>query len=456
MRTGARQPRSQPRNHPRRPSGPAPDQPRRLAYDVLHQVGAADAYANIELQRVLVGAAQRDAAFTTELVNGVLRNRRAIDAVLARCVDRPLAKLDPRVLDVLRLGAYQWVFLGTAEHACVSTSVDLVCDIVGPAPKSLVNAVLRRVVARDGGDWLASLSDPGERWSHPQWIIDACADALGAGRAAELPELLEIDNEPPDVTLVARPGLCEVEELLAAGGIPGRWGRLAVSAPPGKVNKIEAIREGRAGVQDEGSQLVAQAFAAAPINGSDRRWVDLCSGPGGKAALLAALGAQRGASVLAVDRHLHKSKLVRANLKATAGNAWAVVADGRAVPTRNADRALVDAPCTGLGVLRRRPEIRWRRLPGDVGQLARLQVELLRSAIAATRPGGVIGYATCSPHIAETDLVVGAVMRDGSVEWIDAAGLLPGIPDLGPGPAVRLWPHLHGTDGMYLALLRRV
>ena len=139
-----------------------------------------------------------------------------------------------------------------------------------------------------------------------------------------------------------------------------------------------------------------------------------------------------------------------------AGNAWAVVADGRSAPTRGADRVLVDAPCTGLGVLRRRPEIRWRRQPGDVGQLARLQVELLRSAIEATRPGGVIGYATCSPHIAETDLVVASAMRDGGTEWIDSRELLPGIPDLGPGPAARLWPHLHGTDGMYLALLRRV
>lgn len=453
MRPGTRPSRNESRP-PARPR-PAPDQPRRLAYDVLHQVGAADAFANIELQRVLVGQAQRDAAFITELVNGVLRNRRAIDAVLQRCVDRPLVKLDPRVLDVLRLGAYQWLFLHTAEHACVSTSVDLVADIAGPAPRSLVNAVLRRVVARDGAHWLGELNDPGERWSQPQWIIDAFTDALGPSRTAELSALLEINNEPPAVTLVARPGLCEVEELLDAGGTVSRWDGLAVTAPAGKVNAIRAVREGRAGVQDEGSQLVAQAFAAASISGPDRHWVDLCAGPGGKSALLAAIGAQRGASVLAVDRHLHKAKLVRANLKATAGNAWAVVADGRAVPTREADRVLVDAPCTGLGVLRRRPEIRWRRRPADVGELSRLQTELLRSAVSMTRSGGVVGYVTCSPHIAETDLVVAAVMRDGDAEWIDARELLPDVPDLGPGPSVRLWPQLHGTDGMYLALLRR-
>lgn len=456
MKPGTRQP----RNESRRPSrpGPVPDQPRRLAYDVLHEVGAADAYANLELQRVLAGQTQRDAAFITELVNGVLRNRRALDAVLQRCVDRALAKLDPRVLDVLRLGAYQWLFLHTAQHACVSTSVELVADIAGPAPKSLVNAVLRRVVARSGEGWLSELAakgDLGERWSHPQWIIDAFTDALGPDRTDELSALLEINNEPPLVTLVARPGLCEVDELLAAGGTVGRWGGVAVTAPAGKVNAIKAVRDGRAGVQDEGSQLVTQAFTAAPISGRDERWVDLCAGPGGKSALLAAIGAQRGVDVLAVDRHLHKAKLVRANLKATAGNAWAVVGDGRAAPTRDADRVLVDAPCTGLGVLRRRPEIRWRRRPADVGDLARLQTELLRSAISVTRSGGVIGYATCSPHIAETDLVVAAVVRDGDVEQFDAREFLPGVPDVGPGPAMRLWPHLHGTDGMYLALLRR-
>lgn len=424
---------------------------------MLHEVGASGAYANLELARALGAASlsDRDAAFVTELVNGVLRNRGLLDQIVSSCLDRDLDRLDPRLVDVLRLGAYQWVFPGVASHATVSTSVDLAVDVVGRSPGGLVNAVLRRVVGRSADNWLADAPDLATRWSHPPWIVSALADALGPARRGELPALLEADNAEPPVTLVARPGLCDVDELLAAGAVPGKWSARAARMERGSPGRIPAVREGRAGVQDEGSQLVALAFALERIVGPDRLWVDACAGPGGKAALLAALGAERGIRLIAVDRREHRAKLVRRALSRLTGNAWSVVGDGLALPVRAADRVIVDAPCSGLGVLRRRPDLRWRRTPGDVGRLSQLQARLLAGAIDCVRPGGLVAYVTCSPHIAETDLVIDPLGRDPRVELIDARPHFAEIPQLGPGPAVRLWPHLHDTDGMYLALMRR-
>jgi 16S rRNA (cytosine967-C5)-methyltransferase len=222
---------------------------------------------------------------------------------------------------------------------------------------------------------------------------------------------------------------------------------------------LPAVRDGRAGVQDEGSQLVALALAAAEVGGTagtGERWLDVCSGPGGKAALLGAVARQRGAALLAGELAPHRARLVRA---AAGDDASVVVVDGRtpAWVDDTFDRVLLDAPCTGLGALRRRPEVRWRRQPSDVAPLAALQGELLRRAVDAARPGGVVAYVTCSPHLAETRAVVGDLLRRRSdVVREDARPLLPGVPALGPGPDVQLWPHQHGTDAMYLALLRRV
>jgi 16S rRNA (cytosine967-C5)-methyltransferase len=209
---------------------------------------------------------------------------------------------------------------------------------------------------------------------------------------------------------------------------------------------------------------VALALTRAPLDGPDgRRWLDLCAGPGGKAALLGGLLAVEGGTLDAVEPAEHRADLVR---RAVAGLPVAVhVADGRTAPLPDAafDRVLVDAPCTGLGALRRRPEARWRRRPEDVAGLARLQRELLAAALRHVRPGGVVAYVTCSPHLAETVGVLAAVTRrrgagDGAavaVERLDARPHLAEVPDLGPGPTVQLWPHRHGTDAMFLALLRR-
>ena len=453
---------------PRR-AKPRPDLPRRVAFDLLRAVAERDAYANLTLPALLRerGLDTRDAAFTTELAYGTLRGRGTYDGVLAACVDRPLDQVDPPVLDLLRLGAHQLLGMRVPSHAAVGATVELARAVAGEGRGSFVNAVLRRVGRHDLAGWLAEVApaydvDPVGNLAvvhaHPRWVVSALRDALG-GSLTQTAALLAADNVPPLVTLVARPGRATVAELAEAGAGPGRWSPYAAVLPAGDPGGIPAVRDGRAGVQDEGSQLVALALAAAPVEGSDERWLDLCAGPGGKAALLGAVAAGRGAALLAAEVAPHRAGLVARVVGDTAG---VVVADGRVPAWRSGsfDRVLVDAPCTGLGALRRRPEARWRRRLEDVAGLTALQGELLRAGLDAVRPGGLVGYVTCSPHLAETRSVVLDVLHrqraaGHQVERVDARPFLPGVPDLGAGPDVQLWPHLHGTDAMYLSLLRR-
>ncbi|GAA0453430.1 transcription antitermination factor NusB [Streptomyces sp. NPDC046215] len=468
---------------PRRPAKPyrrpKKDPVRILAFEALRAVDERDAYANLVLPPLLRKAREqegfetRDAALATELVYGTLRRQGTYDAIIASCIDRPLREVDPPVLDVLSLGAHQLLGTRIPPHAAVSASVELARVVLGDGRAKFVNAVLRKITAHDLESWLEKVAPPYEEdpeqhlavvHSHPRWIVSALWDALGGGRAG-IEDLLDADNERPEVTLVARPGRATTEELLAAVGedsaLPGRWSPHAVRlAEGGEPGALDAVREGRAGVQDEGSQLVALALANAPLDGPDSRWLDGCAGPGGKAALLGALAAQRGAALLASEKQPHRARLVERALAGNPGPYQVIAADGTRPPWREGvfDRVLVDVPCTGLGALRRRPEARWRRRPEDLAGFASLQRDLLREALRAVRVGGVVGYATCSPHPAETGAVVKDVLKREGVraEWIDARPLMQGVPALGEGPDVQLWPHLHGTDAMYLALLRRV
>jgi 16S rRNA (cytosine967-C5)-methyltransferase len=434
------------------------DAPRRAAWEVLKAVRVEDAYANLVLPAVVAHFEldARDAAFTTELASGTLRMRGLYDAVLATCIDRPLRRVESKVLDALRLGTHQLLAMRVPTHAAISTTVDLVRAVVGnDGAAGFANAVLRKVAGQDREAWIAQVgATPEVEFSHPAWIV---AELLRAVGADELPELLRADNEPPKVTLVARPGRSSITEL---PGEPTTYSPYGVVLEGGRPGVVPAVAEGRAGVQDEGSQLVAIALARAGVEGDDHRWLDLCAGPGGKAALLAALAVERGAGVLAVERAPHRAVLVRRALQGAGGVTGILAADGRQPPLRPAsfDRVLVDAPCTGLGALRRRPEARWRRRPDDLLELVLLQRALLSSALDLVRPGGIVLYATCSPVLTETAGVVTSVVEGrADVELGDAAALLPEVPDCaGPIPGtVQLWPHRHGTDAMFLALIRR-
>lgn len=445
--------------HPGKPVGGRPDA-RTVAWQLLRDVDEAGAFANLRLPQLLEEARldARDRAFATELGYGTLRAQGTLDLLIDR---HARGRLDPGVRDALRLGAYQLWRTRVPARAAVSTTVDLVRR-VEPRASRLANAVLRRVAGDlEAGDLGAPAFDDDPAGflavthAHPRWVVEAFADVLGTGPGhpdwAETRRALEGDDTRPEVHLVAR--RLPREELLGdagSGAEPGPWSPYAVRLTAGgDPARIPAVRDGRAAVQDEGSQLMALALAAADAPG--RSTVDLAAGPGGKAALLAA----RGLQVVGFEQHLPRARLV-----AGAGVPVAV-ADSRRPPLRpaSADRVLLDAPCTGLGALRRRPEARWRRQPEDVGPLSLLQQQLLASALQVVRPGGVVAYATCSPHRAETVDVVDAVRADPAspaTELLDARAHLPAdMPDLGDGPTVQLWPHRHGTDAMFLALLRR-
>jgi 16S rRNA (cytosine967-C5)-methyltransferase len=453
---------------------------------------AGGAYTNLVLPKLLREKRihGRDAGFATELVYGATRQRGLYDAIIAHAADRPLDRIDGRVLDTLRLGAHQVLGMRVPTHAAVDETVALARQVNGAGAAGFVNAVMRRISERGHGEWveLVTSSTPGPiealalRTSHPLWIVKALRAALiGHGTAPvetadeELAVLLEVDNAPAKVSLVARPGLATVDELVAAGAVPSTTSPQGAVLQEGDPGAIAAIREGRAAVQDEGSQLVALALARAEVTGAaaeHERWLDLCAGPGGKAGLLAGIAIERRIPFVANEVNEHRAELVRQTLTAVsarandAGTSIEVHHDdgrdvGEASPAAYS-RILVDAPCTGLGALRRRPEARWRREPSDVAALAGLQRELLASAIEATAPGGLVAYATCSPHLNETRFVVQDVLKKrGDVELLDARNLFTDaagewLEHLGDGPFVQLWPHLHGTDAMFFALLRKL
>jgi 16S rRNA (cytosine967-C5)-methyltransferase len=452
-------------------------QPRRAAYDVLAAVEDRAAYANLLLPKLLAerSITGRDAAFATELTYGTLRGQGTYDAVLAACSDRPLGKLDPPVRHVLRLGTHQLLATRVGAHAAVATSVDLIKSVAGPRVSGYVNAVLRRVATRDMDAWLEivapdPMTDPDGnlaiRYSHPRWIVAAYRDALGsAENQAELELALAAGNARPRVTLATFPGGPPPAEVMPADATPGSWSPYAFTLTSG--DPYPLIESGQAAVQDEASQLAAIALARAPVSASPgaRRelWLDMCAGPGGKSRLLLGLAADSSARLIAAELHPHRAALVRDALTRVPGRSAAsevIVADGTRPPWADGafDRVLVDVPCSGLGALRRRPEARWRKSQADLGALAASQRALLRSALAACRPGGVVAYVTCSPVLAETRDVVNAVVSAmPGVEILDATDMLRDVPAArSPNSLfVQLWSHRHGTDAIFIALLRR-
>ncbi|WP_350352307.1 transcription antitermination factor NusB [Microbacterium sp. A8/3-1] len=468
---------ARPTNRGERSGGRGPSravQPaRQVAYDVLRAVSDSDAYANLMLPTAIAeaGLTPQDAALATELTYGTLRRRGLYDAIIAAAADRATDSIDPSVLDALRLAVHQLLATRVASHAAVNESVNLVATTVGRGASSFTNAVLRRIARETPEQWQERIAQDARsdderlalRSAHPVWIIRALRRALAAeGRVDELETLLEADNVSPEVTLVALPGLAEPVD-------PRRpYAATAFASPGGDPRRSVEASGGTVRVQDEGSQLVALALAeAAPIRAGER-WLDLCAGPGGKTALLAAIAREHGAILEANEIVPTRARLVRNALRAVPGEVVVHEQDGRELAATRAgafDRILVDAPCTGLGALRRRPEARWRKSPADVAELVPLQVDLLTAALEALTPGGIVAYVTCSPHLAETVGVVQEVLRDrADITELDARSA---IADLARSPidlaedgragsgSAQLWPHRHGTDAMFLALLQR-
>ncbi len=448
---------------------------RLVAFDVLEAVRRDEAYANLLLPARIrrAGLSRADAALATELAYGTLRLQGYYDHVIELAAGRPTSAIDPGVLDVLRLGAHQLLATRVPTHAAVFEQVALARRIA-PKAAGFANAVLRTISRTSPEAWRELVAEAArgedERLarleSHPKWVVRAFRSALDReGRAAELGELLAADNASPRVNLAVLPGV-GAEALGLHGLEPDRYSPIgAVADDP--IAAADAS-DGRIRVQDEGSQLAALALTRAEPVRAGERWLDLCAGPGGKTAVLAAEALIGGASLVANELVPVRAELVR---KAIAGVPLDVdvhVGDGREVDvdelgaTGGFDRILLDAPCTGLGALRRRPEARWRKQPADVAELTRLQGELFDAAVRALAPGGILAYVTCSPHTAETHGTLGAALeRWGDVvEQLDTAAVVQGLSrhplDLaGDADTVQLWPHRHGTDAMFIALVRR-
>lgn len=446
-----------------------PQAARRIALDVIMAVRESDAYANLLLP-VRLGRAKlspADAGLATELTYGTLRMQGYYDRVIALAAARSVDQIDPGILDVLRLACHQLLSMRVATHAAVDESVELAKSVGSRSAVGFVNGVLRTITRTDPAVWrdrvLATVASGEERLavenSHPLWVTRAFRQVLVAeGREAELEALLIADNVAPRVSLTALPGLATVEELDAHRAPFSPVGAILDGGDP---LALAAVRAGRARVQDEGSQLAALALSRAVPATPGERWLDLCAGPGGKSALLAAEAQAAGATLTANELVPARAELVRKALAVfdPAPEVWET--DGTTIGERHPeafDRILLDAPCTGLGALRRRPEARWRKQPSDVAGLGALQTRLLASALDALAPGGILAYVTCSPHAAETKAVVGAVLRTSpGVERLDTPAVLQSIVseplDLPDATHVQLWPHRHGTDAMFIQLL---
>lgn len=461
---------------------------RLVAYDVLRDVDERDAYANLALPSRIRAANLdgRDAALATELVAGTLRGQGRYDRILELASGRSVDRIDERTLRVLRLGAHQLLAMRTASHAAVNESVELQRKVANPAAAGFVNGVLRSVGRATNDEWNDRIDEEADsadqalaaRSSHPAWIVRALRDALRAeGRDSELEALLEADNTPPKVNLVLLPGAgLDAETAAALGSDPERGRELVVAGvsplgleleggdPARAIDAIDAP-DGYVRVQDQGSQLAALALTRARPVREGERWLDLCAGPGGKTAVLGAEAALSGATVRANEVAEHRAELVRRSVEATPETVEVVSHDGRdddAFGGGAFDRILVDAPCSGLGALRRRPEARWRKQPTDLPALTELQGELLEAAVPHLAPGGLLAYVTCSPHRAETRIVLdGLLKRHSELREVDAKHVLNEVSrgelDLAGGALhAQLWPHRNGTDAMFIALLERV
>ena len=438
---------------------PKPDPVRLLVYDILKEVNRSDGYSNLLLPQALTTSnfEQRDKGFATELLYGTLRMQGRHDYIAAQVSDRLWSEVDSGIVDVVRLGAHQLFEMRVPSHAAVSATVELARKVLGESKASFVNALLRKMSAQSLDQWLAPanlISDPVERlsiiYSHPEWIVSAYFDLLRD--FTEVESLLSANNLAATPTIVWWPGRSSAEELISLGAQPTKYSDYGMKIE-GAPSTLEAVRHRRAGVQDEGSQLVAQIFAK--VVSSQDNWLDLCAGPGGKAALLSSLAKESGKKFTANEISAPRAKLVEQVI----GGARLLVGDGRDIATLGEmyGAILADVPCTGLGALRRRPEVRWRRTVADLRELTQLQRELSDAAISVLEDGGFFGYATCSPHLAETSIAVSDILRKHpELELVDLQPYLPA--DLNSAmrdKSLSLWTHRHETDAMFLAVFRK-
>ncbi len=440
----------------------APPGPRDIALEILRRVETTGAFANLLLDSRLRGArlSAADRGLATELTYGVLRWRGKLDWILAQVVDRPLARLHPVVLAVLRLGIYQVCCLDRVPaFAAVDQTVSLARRAGAARSAGYVNAVLRAAARRSFPE-PDEAADPLGYWStvgsHPAWLAERWLAWPGRAEGARL---MAANNRTPPLTIVANPARVTAEraaELLRRHGVRAEPGALAPSAfrlrDVGNPADLPGFADGLWIPMDEGGTLPVRALAPEP----GQRVLDACAGGGGKTALLAAAVAPAG-EVVALDKSPRALQRLRAAAERLGlSGVRALLADARTAASHGSfPRVLLDAPCTGLGTVRRRPEIKWRRRAADLPAAQRLQRELLAATAEAVAPGGVLVYSTCSLEPEETDDVITAFLAARSDFALDDLGAAWTALGAANGGILRAWPHRHDTDGFFVARLRR-
>jgi 16S rRNA (cytosine967-C5)-methyltransferase len=445
---------------------------RSVALQLLNKVYVEAAYANLAMPGLLTEAKlpDRDSAFAQELGFSTIRWQLTYDRIIGQVSSRGLSEIEPVLLNGIRLGVHQLLQMRVPAHAAINETVNLIRQACGEKVVGFANGVLRRISEKSLADWIDLLENNltseievlSLRYSHPEWIVRALQQSLKSdGIEKSLPELLASNNAPALVTMVALPGLSDRNAFLTEGALPTYLSPYGFLLDSGNPSEIPEVRTGEVRVQDEGSQIAALALISPKPVGENETWLDMCAGPGGKAALLAALARENGAKLYANESQEHRTELVRKAMRPFP-EVEVRTGDGREIGEANPeafDRILLDAPCTGLGALRRRPEARWRKSAEDLKGLTELQFQLLESAYQALKPGGLLLYVTCSPHLSETTAVVSRAIKDLGAQALDLTeslnetyfgGILPN-----GRKTVQLYTHRDGTDCMFMALLTK-
>ena len=420
---------------------------RSVALEAVRRVTEHDAYSSIVVRTLLKRSAldDRDRSLATNLAFGTLRRLRTLDFVIEARASRPLARMSNGALATLRLGAYQLRYTNVPPHAAVSESVDLAAH----RERGFVNAVLRRLAA-----------DPPALPEGPSDEDVAIRTGLNPWAVAELRHIIGDEAENAAEAIAERASLClrvntcrtSLEELTRALGaaghelVPASIDRECLTLPSGDPARLPGFEEGWFAVQDQASTFVVRTLDPRP----GERILDVCAAPGGKAAMAACL-VQPDGRVVAADVRVERTALIRQTATRLGVSIHAVAQDARAPAVRSLfDGVLVDAPCSGIGSARRRPELLWRPRKEDLSALARLQVAIASKAADSVRPGGRLIYSVCTFPRAETDAACDAILRHRpDLEPLEFEG-----PD-GRARRVRLWPHRHGSDGMFVAAFRR-
>ena len=446
---------------------------RRLALEVLTQVEEQQAYASLLLDARLQRArlSDKERALATELSYGVLRWQGRLDYLLAAITDRPWERVDPMLRRLLRLGAYQLLFLTRVPaYAAVNETVAMAQDVTRSHrqsnAKAFVNAILRRLLERHSairfpdpsGDPIGALA---ARWSHPSWLVARWLQRLGT---EETEALLQANNDTPALSVVVNRLKSRPEEVRE------RLVQISGSVTPGRfASDVFRLTDGADALRDsafaDGWYFPMDEAATLPVLLLDPQpgevVLDACAGGGGKTALILARLAATG-RVIALDPNARAHRRLReAGARLGFDRVIPVQADARQASrlfTRQVDRALVDAPCSGLGTLRRHPERKWQQQEAGLAALARVQLELLHGVAPLLKPGGTLVYSTCSLEPEETHAVVDTFLHD----FPEFTAVHPGGSVLGAGMelidsngALRTWPHRHGIDGFYAIRLRR-